>query len=434
MPVPITSIRALCNLNNRVFAIGTSGPKNYFFEVKQDGTYIHYGDALAGDARPQLCVSQTQALLLSGGLGYIFDLKTNTLTRITDVDFPIGAVKCDQSDGYFIVLEPNSQVFAISALNNGLSWDALDFGDVEGEPGNVVTFIVDHRQLWFLCENHGEIYYDSGNADFPFSRLQGAFFEQGCGAVDSVAKVDNSILWLGRNRDGGNIVWRANGYTPQRVSVYAIENLIDSFGDTSDARAYCYQEGGHTFYRLDFPSANAGRGATLVYDVGENEWHERTFWDATQGVDRADLARCHAFAWGKHLVGDYRSGQIYEQSLDYASDAGAAIRRVRSAPDLANGGKWNFYSELRLLVQAGVGLDAGAIPGSDPQIALQISNDGGFTWGKERAASLGKLGDYARLVRWRQLGRSNNRAFRLICSEPVTAVIVGADLDVLPGL
>jgi hypothetical protein len=423
------SIRALTELNGRAFAIGSAGPANYFFEVKRDGTFTNYGPALAGDTRPQMCPSQTQILILSGGLGYVFNLAANALSAISDPNFPIGAVKADYLDGYFIVLEPNCQTFAISNLNDGSSWNALDFGDAEGEPGNTVSMIVDHRQVWFLGENHGEIYYDSGNANFPLSRLDGAFFEQGCGAIDSVSKCDNTIFWLGRNRDGGHIVWRASGYAPQRVSVYAIENLIDSFGDCSDARAYAYQEGGHTFYRLDFPGANRGLGATLVYDVGEKEWHERTFWDAGLGVERADLARSHCYVWGQHLVGDYRSGNIYIQSNDYATDNGAAIRRLRSAPDLANGGNWSYYRELRLMAQAGVGLDGGVAPGSDPQIALQISNDGGFTWSSERMQSLGALGRYKNIVRWRQLGRSRNRAFRLICSEPVLAAIVAADLD-----
>lgn len=69
------------------------------------------------------------------------------------------------------------------------------------------------------------------------------------------------------------------------------------------------------------------------------------------------------------------------------------------------------------------------LPGLDPQIILQCSNDGGETWGPEKQASLGKLGNYRALPRWRQLGRSNNRCFRVICSEPVQVAIISADLD-----
>lgn len=426
----MNSVLALTEINGRLFAIGASGPNSYFFEVRADGSMTNYGGPLPGDRRPQMCASQTEILILLAGIGYVFNLTANTLSRITAAAFPIGAVKAGFLDGYFLVLEPNSQVFAISALNDGTSWDALDFGDVEGEPGNIVTFVIAHRQIWFLGNNHGEIYYNSGNANFPIVRLEGAFMEQGAGAIDSAVKIDNTIVWLGANGDGGGMVWRANGYTPQRVSTYAIEALIESYGGIADATAYPYQESGHTFYVLHFPSANNGLGATLVYDVGEQLWHERGSWDSTLGAYRADLARCHASAFGMHLVGDYRSGTIYSQSMDIYSDAGSPIRRLRSAPALAKGGLFSFYGEMRLLMDVGVGLDGGATPGSDPQMILQVSDDGGKTWSNERPVSMGKLGNFRRLVRWRRLGRSNNRCFRVICSEPVRVAIVSAELDV----
>ena len=169
-----------CALNGRGFAVVQLGASNYFYEVLASGLSINYG-TLPGDRRSQMCASQNQIVILSGGLGFSFTLATNTLALITSGAFPIGAVKVGNLDGYFIVLEPNSQVFAISSLNDGTTWNALDYGDAEGEPGNITTFIVDHRQIWFFGNNHAEIYYDSGAANFPLARLEGAFMEQGAG-------------------------------------------------------------------------------------------------------------------------------------------------------------------------------------------------------------------------------------------------------------
>jgi hypothetical protein len=354
-----SAIRAECALNNRAFFIAASGASNAFYELKQDGTYTNYG-TLPGDRRPQIVPGQTQLMILTGGLGYGFDLTANTLTRITAAGFPIGATVAGESDGFWIVLKPKSQVFAISGLNDVFTWNALDFGDVEGKPGNVVTFVVNHRQLWFFCNNHAEVFYDSGNADFPFTRLDGAWMEQGAVGLDAAFSADNTVFWIGQNEDGAKIAWRATNYNPERISNYAIENMLAKFGDISDVGGYCYQEQGHTFARWDFPSANNGRGHSLLYDIGEKEWHERLFWNATLGEYMGDLARTHMYVWGKHLVGDWRSGTIYEQSQRYKSDAGAAIRRLRATPDLANGGNWTFYDELRLLMDVGVGLDGGA--------------------------------------------------------------------------
>lgn len=354
----VNAVRALAELNGRSFAVAAAGPNSLFFELHANGSATQYGANLPGDARPQLCVGQTQILVLLAGNGYIFDQAANTLTRIGDEDFPPGATKAAFLDGYFIVLEPNSQTFAISAYKDGTSWDALDFASVEGEPGNTVSLFQDHRLLWFFGNNHTEVYIDSGNADFPFTRYDSGLMEQGTSAIDSVARFDNALVWLGRNEDGANVVWRTNGFAPQRISTHAVETALSAYDDTSDAMAYTYQEGGHTFYVMHFPSARNGAGATWVYDAATGFWHERGWWDAELGDYRADLARCHCYAFGKHLVGDYRSGAIYEQSMDYYTDAGTPIRRVRAAPDLANGGKRMFYSELRLLMEAGVGLDS----------------------------------------------------------------------------
>ena len=66
---------------------------------------------------------------------------------------------------------------------------------------------------------------------------------------------------------------------------------------------------------------------------------------------------------------------------------------------------------------------------ADPQIWQQTSDDGGRTWSSERYESLGKLGEYGHLVCWRRNGRSNNRAFRVICTAAVRVAFIACDLD-----
>lgn len=413
-----SAVDSIAALNGRCFAV--SGAT--FFEVLIDGTANPIGSVTPG-GRVQMCVSQTQVLVLANGDGFIFDLANSTLTQITAAGWLTGATKVAFIDGYFIILEPNTQTFAISGLNDGTAWDALDFGDAEGQPGNAVSFLADHRQLWIMCVDHGEVYYDSGDSNFPFSRLEGAFMEQGIAALDTLLKFDNTAIWLGANEQGQGVVWKANGYTPQRISTHAIEAIIQSLPTIADATAYAYQDGGHLFYVLHFPTGNR----TLVYDAATSMWHERGIWNGTTGQWDADLARVHCFAFGKHLAGDYKTGNVYEMSAQYATDNGARIRKMRTAPDLVNGGKWAWYPEFRLMAQAKA-LD-GTVAGSDPKISLATSNDGGFNWNAPRQKSLGKLGANSTLLRWRMLGRSQNRAFQVVCDEPCFVALLGADLD-----
>jgi hypothetical protein len=72
-------------------------------------------------------------------------------------------------------------------------------------------------------------------------------------------------------RAAKGIVYRANGYTAQRISTHAVEWQIQQYGNLSDAIAYTYQQDGHSFYVLIFPSANT----TWVFDVATSLWHER---------------------------------------------------------------------------------------------------------------------------------------------------------------
>ena len=261
------------------------------YEVFTNASYQARGTLSAGST----CVfadSPTQLLVSTGMAGYCFQLASGTnsdtglpevagtFTQITDVGW-LGGTSLGFVDGYFLAIEPSTQVFTVSALNDGLSWAALSFGDVEGAPENVVGMIVFQRQPWFFCSDHAEVYYDSGNALFPFSRLEGAYMNQGLVSAQTLKICDNTPFWLGQNKDGAGMVWRANGYTPERVSDYGVEAALASYlllpGGLSGAVASVYQEAGHTFYRLDV------QGHTWVLDVGEGSWHERGQYNGVTG-------------------------------------------------------------------------------------------------------------------------------------------------------
>ena len=176
----------------------------------------------------------TQLFVACNGPGYIYNAKTNVFQPITDGDYP-GAVTVGYLDGYFVFNEPNSQKIWITELLDGTSVDPLDFASAEGSPDGVVGTIISHRELWVFGTNSVEVWYNAGNADFPLQRIQGAFNEIGCAAPYSIAKMDNGIFWLGQDARGQGIVYRANGYTGQRISTHAVEWHIQQYGTMSDA-------------------------------------------------------------------------------------------------------------------------------------------------------------------------------------------------------
>jgi hypothetical protein len=386
---------------------------------------------VSGTGPVSIADNGTQIFLACNGPSYIYNEVTNVFAQITDPDFP-GAVTVGYLDGYFVFNEPNSQKIWVTQLLDGTSVDPLDFASAEGSPDGLVAVNVDHREAWLFGTDSIEVWYDAGLADFPLTRIQGAFNEIGCVAAFSIAKLDNGLFWLGTDARGQGIVYRANGYTGVRVSTHAIEYAIAQYGNISDAVAYTYQQEGHAFYVLTFPSANA----TWVYDVSTQAWHERAGWNTATGQFTRHRSNCQCNFGGNTVVGDYENGNIYTLDLDVYSDNGGIqkwLRSWRALPTGQNNLKRTAQHSLQLDCESGTGLVTGQ--GSDPEIMLRFSDDGGHTWSNEHLSKMGKIGEYYRRVFWRRLGMTlklRDRVYELSMTDPVKTAIMGAEILISP--
>jgi hypothetical protein len=384
---------------------------------------------VSGTGPVSIADNGTQIFFACNGPSYIYNEVTNVFQQITDPDFP-GALTVGYLDGYFVFTEPDSQRVWVTSIFEGTQIDALDFASAEGSPDGLVGLIVDHREAWLFGTDSVEVWYDAGLADFPLTRIQGAFNEIGCVATFSIAKLDNGLFWLGTDARGQGIVYRANGYTGTRVSTHAVEYAIAQYGNLADAIAYTYQQEGHAFYVLTFPTGNA----TWVYDVATGAWHERAGWD--NGAFMRHRSNCQCNFGGNIVVGDYENGNIYRFNLDVFADNGGIqkwLRSWRALPTGQNDLKRTAHHSLQLDCQSGVGLNLGQ--GSDPQVVLRWSDDGGHTWSNEHWASLGKIGQYFHRVFWRRLGMTmklRDRVYEVSGTDPVKIAIVGAELILSP--
>ena len=368
-----------------------------------------------------------QLFVACNGPSYIYNSSTSAFAQITDPDFP-GAVTVGYLDGYFVFNEPNSQRVWVTSLFDGTSTDPLDFASAEGSPDGLVSLIIDHREAWLFGTNSVEVWYDAGLVDFPLTRIQGAFNEIGCAAAYSVAKLDNGLFWLGSDARGKGIVYRANGYTGQRVSTHAVEWRIQQYANISDALAYTYQQDGHAFYVLVFPSANT----TWVYDVATGSWHERAGLD--NGVFTRHRGNCQMAFGGETVIGDFENGNVYAFDLEVFADNGQPqkwLRSWRALPTGENNLKRTVQHNLQLDCETGNGLNDGQ--GSDPQVMLRWSDDGGHTWSNEHWKSTGAIGTYGKRVIWRRLGMTTklrDRVYEVSGTDPVKIEIVGAELAI----
>jgi len=397
---------------------------NELYELDDSYTSTLLG-TVSGEGPVSMADNGTQLFVACNPAGYIYNSTTEEFAQISDPDFP-GAVTVAYLNGYFVFNEPDSQKIWVTQLLDGASVDPLDFASAEGSPDGLVSLIVDHNEAWLFGTNSVEVWYDSGALDFPLQRIQGAYNEIGCIAPYSVAKLDNGLFWLGADARGRGIVYRSNGYTGVRVSTHAIEWQIQEYADISDAIGYSYQQDGHAFYVLIFPSANA----TWVYDVSTQAWHERASW--VNGEFRRHRSNCQMSFNGEIVVGDYQNSNIYAFDLEDYSDNGSIqkwLRSWRALPSGQNNLKRTSHHSLQLDCQTGVGLNLGQ--GSDPEVMLRWSDDGGHTWSNEHWIPIGKIGaSYQRAI-WRRLGMTlklRDRVYEVSGTDPVKIVILGAEL------
>lgn len=332
-------------------------------------------------------------------------------------------------DGYFILNEVGTNKIYTTNLGDYVI-DALNFASSEGSPDKVLAVIGMGRNLWVFNEKTTEVYFNTGNADFPFERIQNAFIEIGLKAKYSIAKLPGTLFWLGRSEDGENIVFLASGLNPQRISNHAIEYAISTYADPSSATSYAYQSNGHMFYVLNFNEA------TWVYDVTTGSWHQRAYTDL--GALERHLAEYHAFNYvnSLHLVADSTSNKIYKLNDNYYSDNGDAITRLRSSPHVSADLKRLFCSSFQLDMEVGIGLDGG-VQGSSPTVMFDFSDDGGHTWSSESWAladnAAGSIGEYKTRVRWTRLGSFRDRIFRVKMTDPVKVVWIDAQIEIEQG-
>lgn len=417
-------IRGMWQMGNYGYVV--SGDK--FYRVDSTWVATEIGtDALQGTGSGPVSMADngTQIFIACDPRGFIYNRVSNTIVEITDPDFP-GAVTVGYLDGYFVFNEPDSQRLWITSLLDGTMVDALDFASAEGSPDGLVALIVDHREVWLFGTQSTEVWYNAATPDFPLQRIQGAYNEVGLIAPYSVAKLDNTIFWLGADARGRGIVYRAEGYAARRISTHAIEWQIQQYENLEETVAYTYQQDGHSFYVLAFPNQNT----TWVYDASTESWHERA--EFSDGQLTRHRGNCQMAYANQIAIGDFENGNVYAFDLTNYSDNGAIqkwVRSWRALPTGQNDLKRTAQHSLQLNCQMGVGLVTGQ--GSSPRVMLRWSNDGGHTWSNEHWTSMGAIGQYGLRAMWRRLGMTQklrDRVYEVSGTDPVKIAIMGAEI------
>jgi len=376
-----------------------------------------------------------------------------------------GANSVDIVDNYFVYNNPGTQQWGSSDLLSTIS-SSTSYAFKDGAPDKLVALIVDHREVYLMGEASSEVWTDVGAVPFPFQRIPGTSTQQGIVAQFSLVRLGNSFAYVSRNNRGQGQIMQMEGYIPKRISTHAVEaTLANQY--ISDAISWTYQLEGHEIYVTSFPSLNL----TWAYDSTTEMWH-KWLYTADDGSYQRHRGNCSAVFQGLVMVGDYENGKIYSLDKQNYTDNGQNIRRLRRAPHLVSDFQRQYFDELQIQFQPGVGTTGLSTSNGDiyvglnyviypdatfligplqsfvigqqvsvttnitttlPQAMLRWSNDGGSTWSREYWVSIGQLGKYRNRAIWRRLGTARDRIFEVSITDPVNAVIISANLKASGG-
>lgn len=412
------SIRACFSASTgRSFVVSGSA----LFEIYSDGTSVNRGALLTSSSIVTVADNGVQLGICDGTYAYMFTYATNAFAQVTDPDFPTSVGAIGYIDSYFMVNENSTGKWYISALLNGLSWDALDFATAESSPDKLNRAFNFLGYVGLFGDKTLELWRNTGDSNFPFSKVSSST-PIGCEAPYTITSVDTSVYWVGANDQGSGIVYQAQGFTPKRISTEPVEKILQAVAAPSQLRAWTYQEQGHVFYAI----TGSDLETTLVYDLNTQIWHERASL-SNSGEYAQHRASCVMRAFNKLLVGDRENGNVYEMSLNYYDDAGTAKPWLRIFTHLLDELTQVKYSSLQIGFEVGDGTQSGQ--GSNPQANLRVSQDGARTWSNYYSKTLGAVGKYKTQVRWRRLGIQQQCTFELSGSDPIKTVITGAYLN-----
>ena len=367
-------------------------------------------------------------------------------------DFP-GANTVAFIDSYFVINNPNTKQFWLSGQYDGFFWDPLQFASKEAYTDDLLAVAVDNGNIVLFGAISLEYWQNTGDFPFPFQRIAGSPTEVGVASRMSIARCANQLCFLGLTRRGGLSVFMLQNYQPVAISTPDLDFLISNYENPSDAIAFTYRQNGHEFYQINFQTQKA----TWLYDATSQAWSVLQSGESTR-----HYANRGAQYYNKMIVSDYRDGNLYVLDPESYTDNGDLIARELITPHFFVGTSFNklHIYRLRLDMEQGASNTIRSITSVvesflttesssiltcenddqlfvsyydgftprlyNPQIMLQVSRDGGYTYGNEMWTSFGAQGEYLKRAEWRRLGVSRNYVFKFRITDPVKVVFISS--------
>ena len=423
MELPSGPVRGLYESTlGRVFAVTSS----QLFELFAGHTFLLRGSVPNGTSFVSMTDDGQHLVLSVEGVGLAYHFATNVLTTIAPEDSALTFGRVQYIDGRITANRPGTRQFYYSDILNATSWPALNYYGAEARADLVVTHYIDHREVWLFGTQSIEVWTSTGDSLNPFQRMQGVFLEQGIAAPWAVNALDNTLYWLGGTPRGDGPAWRAQGYTPVRISTHSLESMMSTLLTVGDVISFTARHGGHAWYGLWYPGAET----TWIYDTLTSSWTELATL-AEDGALEPYPCYTHCMAFGLHMFGSATDGTLAVWNPGYHFYQGRERYCMRTGPFLRDdeSGSTITFSSLQLRCLTGQGLDGEPYIGRDPKYRLSWTKDG-ERFSYEHIRTAGRIGGSERRVTWRQLGSDRARAFKIATTDPTLHCWRGVSINI----
>lgn len=238
-----------------------------------------------------------------------------------------------------------------------------------------------------------ELWYQSGVGTDPLNRAT-RIVPRGLAGRNCIASVAGELCFIGDDLD----VYVLQGTRP--VSILGSEAWVTRFLEGADmSTVVCSEQEieGHAMFIINAPIG------TIAYSFKTRRWHKRI----TNGLAFYEYA--YFAKRGNLLYGASRNAEkLAHISREYYSDDQAApltfgtvINRTFTAHVPMRRGI-DELGTIRLEGTKGIGQPAGQ--GNDPMVSMEISRNGGNTYGAGRSRAVGAQGEYGTRTKWETNG------------------------------
>lgn len=246
--------------------------------------------------------------------------------------------------------------------------------------------------------------------------------EQGLEAKFSLASVNQTQFCIGTGKANAKCVLMIEGTKVSKISEEWLDRILND-NEISNTRAWTYSKNNHSFYI--FTVGNE----TYCYDVMTGEWHIRSSRNYYNSETKPYMPLYAVWFNNKIITGCCENGNLYVlddnyYKEDFDSEHSLPLYRVRQTPVITADYKPFVLYQLSLECNAGTIENYGKLS----KALLQMSNDGGYTFGNVIDASLGERGQYSARLSWLNLGMTRQCVLKVMFSEDSDFVISDANL------